>query len=290
MSPDDQLLATGGSKQPIHFWETRTGKERFSLQQLQEDVVSIDFSPDGKVLASGDAAGVVYLWEVSTGQVRLKLQGHRGTINALAFAPDGKTLATGSSDSSAVIWDLTNPIHRKPLATGRRSSAELDALWTDLACGDAGKADDAMRELIAAPMDALHLLKARLRPIPVTASQGITELLQQLESDSFVVRQRATRDLERMQDLAEPALHKILAARPSTEVRRRADQILRSWGGRITSAELLRAVRAIEVLEHVDTAEARQLLTLLGGGLAEARLTQEAKASLDRLAKRSARK
>jgi hypothetical protein len=43
-------------------------------------------------------------------------------------------------------------------------------------------------------------------------------------------------------------------------------------------------LRAVEVLEHLDAAESRRLLETLASGAAEARLTQEAKASLARLA------
>ncbi len=49
-------------------------------------------------------------------------------------------------------------------------------------------------------------------------------------------------------------------------------------------------LRALEVLEHIGTAEARSLLEDLAKGVPEARLTREAKASLTRLAKRPVRK
>ena len=55
-----------------------------------------------------------------------------------------------------------------------------------------------------------------------------------------------------------------------------------------TSPDELRALRAVEVLEHVGTPEARQVLEGLTQGAPEARLTQEAKASLERLARRPA--
>lgn len=47
-----------------------------------------------------------------------------------------------------------------------------------------------------------------------------------------------------------------------------------------------REIRCIELLESIGSAEARRVLQTLAGGIAEAELTQEAKASLARLARR----
>ena len=50
-------------------------------------------------------------------------------------------------------------------------------------------------------------------------------------------------------------------------------------------SEQLRALRAVEALEHAGTAKARSLLQDLARGAPEARLTREARAALARLAK-----
>ena len=50
------------------------------------------------------------------------------------------------------------------------------------------------------------------------------------------------------------------------------------------SPEELRALRAVELLEQLDTPGARRLLRSLAGGAAGARLTREAKEALDRSA------
>ncbi len=50
----------------------------------------------------------------------------------------------------------------------------------------------------------------------------------------------------------------------------------------------MQALRAVEVLERVGTPEARQILEDLARGAPEARLTREAKAALEGLAKRQA--
>ena len=53
------------------------------------------------------------------------------------------------------------------------------------------------------------------------------------------------------------------------------------------TAERLQAIRTIEILEQIGTPEAQHVLRSLAQGAPEARLTREAKASLNRLARRS---
>ncbi len=69
------------------------------------------------------------------------------------------------------------------------------------------------------------------------------------------------------------------------ELRRRAEQLLEQMAA---SAESVRILRALEVLEQIGSLEAKSLLKVLAQGTPEARLTREAKASLERLAKRPA--
>jgi hypothetical protein len=66
-------------------------------------------------------------------------------------------------------------------------------------------------------------------------------------------------------------------------MRRRAEALLDRLCGPITDPEQRRAVRAVAVLEDAATADARKLLAKLAGGAPDARLTQEARAALERL-------
>lgn len=70
-------------------------------------------------------------------------------------------------------------------------------------------------------------------------------LVTDLDNSEFAVREAATRELEELGETAEPALRKVLADKPSLEVRRRVEPIvkkLEDWPA--SSATALRAWRA----------------------------------------------
>ncbi|HMC64722.1 MAG TPA: hypothetical protein VKI65_07270, partial [Gemmataceae bacterium] len=132
-------------------------------------------------------------------------------------------------------------------------------------------------------------LKKQLRPAASGDSKRIAQLLAQLDSDEFASREKATQALLALGEQAESALRIALAGETSLEVRRRVEMILEQLEPS-KSAVRLREFRAVEVLEHIGTPEAKQLLQALAKGAPEARLTQEAKAALERLGRHNARK
>jgi hypothetical protein len=130
---------------------------------------------------------------------------------------------------------------------------------------------------------SVPFLASHLNPARPPDHERLRRLLAELDDDRFEVRQRAVAGLEGLGELAVPHLRKLLARRPSLEVRERAQQLLRKLARPILVGAPLREVRAVAVLEFAGTPEARRLLAALAKGAAEARLTREAKAALRRL-------
>jgi hypothetical protein len=248
-------------------------------------VHSVTFSPNGRLIASASGArtsldSTLRLWDVATGQEVHRFSGHRGRFLSVAFAPDGKRLASGGGDTTALIWDVygLGGVERRPSA--RLSKEQLEAAWADLAGADAVQALASARTLLAAPEQAVLLLQQRLRVVPSADPKRVARLLARLDSDDFGVRERATRELEDLGEVVD--LQAALRGQPSAEARRRIEGLL----VRRNEEQRARVLRAVEVLELTGTAEARQVLRGLAEGAAGARLTQEAKAALQRLAKR----
>jgi WD40 repeat protein len=289
-APDGRTLAAGGqdADKAIRLWDVATGKELRPLLGHQSSVGTLAFSPDGKTLASGSMDQSLRVWELATRSVVRQLEGHQGTISSVAFAPDGRTLASGSLDSMILIWDLTGRLDEGRLRPMSLSFAELKRLWLDLGGPDANKADQAIWTLASAPQQTVAFLAESLRSMFRVNGQRLAELIRDLDSERFTVRQQATIELEMLSEWVEPALRKVVANPPSLEVCRRAELILEKLDKPTPSPETLRMIRAVRVLEQIGTPEARQVLQTFARGTSEDRLTLEAQASLQRLTKRPA--
>jgi hypothetical protein len=122
-----------------------------------------------------------------------------------------------------------------------------------------------------------------LHPVKPVSREHLERLLKDLDSDQFAVREKATAELQKLGELAEPALRRILEGKPTLEQRRRIEPILAELDAKLPAGDALRSLRAARVLEYVGTSEARRLLRELAGGAEGAALTRQAQATLARL-------
>jgi RNA polymerase sigma factor (sigma-70 family) len=304
LSADSRLLAICGTNpitQPInlapyvhiHLWDIATGKKLRQFGRCNTGYQGIAFSPDGRTLATATGGRMITaaarenrirLWEVATGSERLALEGHAGRVTKLLFAENGRALVSAGTDTTALVWDLTGLRAQGEHSEQKRIPSDLEDLWTALADSNGTKAYQAIWQLAATPGRTVKFLREHLHPAEPADEKTLGRLVADLDGPAYPVRERATRELSKLERLAESALRKALAGQPSPELRQRIQQLLEQLET-VPSAERLQALRAVEVLEIAGTPEARQLLEVLAKGAPEARLTQEAKASLERLTK-----
>lgn len=274
-SPDGKTLASADTDHAVRLWEVASGRPRAQLKGHGNEVSGVAFSADGRMVVSGSDDGTVKFWEVATGKVRATIPG-RGQILSLAVSPDGTAVAAVNSERTIKLWDM--PGSRPPAAPAMLSDNDLEDQWTALAGGDAARAFQGMNALTAAPKQAIPFLDKRLRPAAERTPEQIAQLVDDLDSAQFAVRQRARDELTKLGEGAEVVLRKRLGEKPSLEMTQNIEQLLAKL-----PTQSLRIVRAIEILEQIGTPDAKTLLETFAKGASGYQQMIEAKASLERL-------
>jgi hypothetical protein len=108
-------------------------------------------------------------------------------------------------------------------------------------------------------------------------------LINDLDSGTFEVREKASQELEQFGEAVVDALRKAKKGDVSVEQARRIEFLLAEFAGPVPGPEQLRATRAVAALEQIGSPEAEKVLARLAAGAEGARLTEEAKAALERL-------
>jgi RNA polymerase sigma factor (sigma-70 family) len=270
----------------IRFWELASGKERQTIAPAgtgwRFSFRKFAFAPDGRTLTTVRDDHTLQLWDTVRGKELLRRNGYDSYASALAFAPDGRSLAIGYTDSTILIWDTATSENDAERSSREPDAKELDQWLSALAGDDAHVAWIAIWKMTAAPRQVLPLLRQRLRPAEAFPADEASRLIDDLDSSDFDKREGASKRLADLGERVVPALEKALKTAPSLEKRRRIESLLPT-SDVVRSREILQAVRAIEVLEHIGTEEAQQVLKTLAQGMAESRITREAKRSLERL-------
>ncbi len=307
-SLDGRLLICENLDKTISSWEIASGQERSRMGDpaaaapqstattwvgvngiarsgppIAPMGLTIASSRDGSLIAAPGPNNTIKVYDASLGKEVGSFRGHDGAIASLVFAGDGKVLVSGGNDSTLLVWDLAR-LKREPRPMfAEFQPKEFETLWADLLSSDAAKAGKTVHSLIARADASVALLQGRIHPAAPIEPTKIDQLLIDLDSSAFPKRALATKELEKIGELAIPALQKRLTSQPSLETLRRVQSLLDKLTGQDLTSEQIRVVRAIEVLDRVGTAEAAQMLRRLADGAANSLTTRQARMSLDRL-------
>jgi WD40 repeat protein len=310
LSSDGRLIAashraTQGSllfgDHTLSVFERATGQELHRIPGGQRHALwvgpgdhvkvhTLAFSPSARLLAAGHGGKWgpnrpndtrITLWDMLTGELVALYEGHANEVACVSFSPDAEWLASGSADHTVLIWKVTAPSAFK-MGAAKPTAEQLQKHWDDLK-GDAQTAKWAMVALLSHPEASIKWMAERLKPAPPVDTERIAGLIRLLDSPTFKDRQKATEALAALGEVTELQLQKVLAGKPSLEMRQRAELLLAKLKTPLLSAEQRQVARALAVLEWIGSVEALKLLAALAAGAPEARLTQIAQDALIRV-------
>jgi WD40 repeat protein len=287
-SRDGRFLITCSRNNGVRLWDTLTGEPLCDSVGAETYFGDIALSPDASVFLTsgttrkpGQPPGVpiVQLWDTQT----LKPIGQPfANKNALAYDPTGKVIAVGGDDGVVEIWEVR--VHRAKAETVRPEAVE--GYWAVMAAANPAESYRATSALIRAPGATVPFLEKHLKPTVPAEGKDVNRLIEELDDESFDVREKAERQLAAHRGHWEAKMRSALAKDPPDETRTRLQRVLDGPDEAVASPERLRELRAVQVLEAIGSDEARRLLRTLAGGAADAVLTREARAALDHLASR----
>ena len=171
------------------------------------------------------------------------------------------------------------------LAVDAGQGTPLEEIWQQLADDDGATANRAIWRMALAKTDAVAFLSERVKPAAGDRQQ-VEQLIRNLDSNVFIVRDRASAELERLGDAAEEALKHALMANSKLETKRRIEALLARLREMESSPDGIRYERSLDALELIGDADALALLRKLASGNAAARRTRLAQESLARLSTR----
>jgi DNA-binding beta-propeller fold protein YncE len=286
-SPDGGLVAVASAGQVTLLDAINGQLLRRLLRDFGDgDMRALAFSPDGRLVAAGVGGpeGAVHVWEVWTGKAVAKFEGHRGPVNAIAFSPDSKLVGSGGEDGTVLIWDANLAPRPK-----EEPAFPLDQAWEALDSLDVREAHRAVGSLKGAGSEGVVVIREGLRRVSIEQKR-IRLWIADLDDMQFRVRETARKNLVAQGLRAVPALLDAQAGQPSAEVERHLRLIFEELeaGGVIAPqgilfGEPLRAARAVQVLEGIDSKESLNVLAQIAAGPPDARATLEAKAAVSRL-------
>lgn len=289
-SPEGDILASVNDHDcAIHFWNVNNGKKLGEIRghvnerhpNLVYRISSLSFSPDGKSLATTGYDATIRVWEVLTGYERIRWP---EAAEIAVFSPGRRTLASAGEATAALVWDLTRRSSDGNIRPLHLELKELAALWEDLASEDGVRAYEAVWTLVAASEQAPTFTKERVQAISRPNSTHLQRLVDELDSDSFNIREQASRELERFGEAAKVALVRAQQDQISADQRNRIEHLLAKLEKPLPR-ERIRILRAIEMLECVASPEARAVLEKLAAGAPGVTETEAARRALQRLRK-----
>jgi WD40 repeat protein len=298
--PDGKLAVQHALQDPnfqveVVFHDVATGKEIGRLPPMRKKLFGLTVSSSGGWFAVWTRGGEVAVWEAATEIVLWGFSAYSGqerrdadyflspAFGAVEFSPDSRRLAVGLADSAVLVFDWTA---LPDLAAAKAlTPAERESCWKVLADNDGPKVLAAMALLSKSGRETVEFFKGQLTPVPGMTDERLQQLLADLDANEFAKRDAAMTSLAKAIEVAEPALRKLLEKPVTLEQRRRAEKLLESLDRQYQQfpSARLRSERAVQVLEWIGTAGARELLQELSGGDARARLTRVARAALAHL-------
>lgn len=244
----------------------------------------LSFSSDGHLLAYVAPDGTLRVYDSLTGS-EVFVGDYSSQLATVAFAPSGRLIATGATDNCAIVWSVEDMLELGN-EEERLTDMDVQSLVEDLDALSARRAIKAVFVLSKHASQALPHLSDVARPSP---KEEASALIEKLDDENFQERRAARRGLTQLGLRSLPAIRRALQSEPSPETRLGLELVLKQFRETpekiAVAPNLRRAMRAIQLLERVNSAKSHNVLARIASGDPNAVETVYARNAIQRLAR-----
>jgi RNA polymerase sigma factor (sigma-70 family) len=245
MSPDRRFIALSSHGGSMRIHDAFSLEKMAVFNETSKSVSAFDISPNGLNIALVDKSGFLRVLDTFTGKELFSYDTPDKFANSVQFNRDGSRIVTASSYGLAYLWDA------RIKAVGQEG-------WPELKSDNPKTAYRALNAL-AANKNAVALLRDAVAQLPEPPALNPAQLIEQLDSPRFAVRENASKLLRDAGRRVERALEKAMEGDLSAESRERISKTL-AKRAIIPNLEERRLLLAVTALEWVGTADAKKLL------------------------------
>lgn len=251
-APDGKSIAVTNDTFAALRLDSATGKELGTVGPHAAKVRAVVHIPGTNLLATG-SDGVIRLWDLKSGKVEKELKGHPAEVHSLVVSPNGRWLVSTGLDATR-LWNVTTSAEMKDIIDQKLGDRYQSAVFVDsnrvlVSRGDTHKlvdfpsgkevmrysnlhGDDVCAHSAVAGLAAYHQFDTNefriadltfRSPTPAEKDQ-IEKLLKSFDSDSYDVREAASKAMQKLGSVAEPMLRAAMVDDSSLEVRIRASE------------------------------------------------------------------
>ncbi|MGC9536087.1 WD40 repeat domain-containing serine/threonine protein kinase [Streptomyces sp. UG1] len=106
LTPDAELMVTGGTDGFVRVWELQTGQGPHAFPERAGKPHTILLADEGRLAVTADWSGTAHIWDLTSGTRRGELSGDQGRVRCVSVDRSGRHALVGDDNGALCLWRL----------------------------------------------------------------------------------------------------------------------------------------------------------------------------------------
>lgn len=277
-----RVLVAGTSAIAVLDVRSRKFETHISYPESRKDNLHSTLSLGGRLAAVTFSSGELIVFDLQRNKIAAQIKTEQSELWRVAFSPDSRQILTQGQGGWVHVW----PSPKLPPLPSQWWENDYGTAWKALFAPNGAEVTEAMNRWSRSGLAAVEFIGKHVETPKGPDEKELAEKIDQLGAKEFRVRDAAQRELSKRGEPIVPLLQKRLTKERDAEIKERLQKIIENPIDPILptpSPELLRSLRAVEILERIGLPAAKAQIQRLAKGADGDPLTMEAQSALRRM-------